>query len=324
MPRRTRRVATASDTTGVSISPCASAAAAAATAAAAAMRPRPRHGRSRETGSRIDRPTRTRPRALATAAATTVASAAPTRPNHATRGTISATVTARRTRFRPNSARVSARTRSTASTAMTGRSRPSDETTNTGTLPRVPLREQQHDEGMRRHHQEPHHRREQERELPRAVVPDGHGRPVAARAQILGHPHHHHVEHGCRRDLDERDLQTPDRIDGERGRIGPIRDEVLVKARLDDLHEAGKRERHRVGELAAQEAGIGVEPAAAELPAQVPDGRARTGSRRRPRRPRAATRARGTRGRAPRAGPRARDRGRRTPRTPGGSACARP
>ena len=71
---------------------------------------------------------------MATAAASTVASAAPTRPNHATRGTISATVTASRTRFKPNSARVSARTRSTASTAMTGSSKPSDDTMKTGTL----------------------------------------------------------------------------------------------------------------------------------------------------------------------------------------------
>ena len=45
-----------------------------------------------------------------------------------------------------------------------------------------------------------------------------------------------------------------------------------MEARLDDLHEAGERERHRIGELDAEEPGIGVEPAAAELPAQVPDG----------------------------------------------------
>ena len=97
----------------------------ASTAGAAATAAPPRCGQAppgqepRQTVSRSSRAMRTRPSALGRPPSpATVTSTAPTRPNHATNGTISATIAASRTRFRPNSERASRRAaRSTASTA---------------------------------------------------------------------------------------------------------------------------------------------------------------------------------------------------------------
>ena len=94
---------------------------------------------------------------------------------------------------------------------------------------------------------------------------------VSSLGDLVGHADHHHV--GCRGGdkIDERQLQTADRVDRESNRAKVRRDGVLVVVRLQDLDDDRHLERKRVGELAAQARPIESQ-ILSELPFQVPEG----------------------------------------------------
>ena len=71
---------------------------------------------------------------------------------------------------------------------------------------------------------------------------------------------------------EKRELETPDRVDGEHCGIEAVSHEILVKLHMDPVEPSRETVRQRISQLHPQQADVEPRPEAAESRAEVGDG----------------------------------------------------
>ena len=139
-------------------------------------------------------------------------------------------------------------------------------------------REQKRDELAGDHQKQDHQREEEESQLARGVVPDLEGRPVLPFPKPSGHSYHHDVGSRGRDEVDHRQLEAADGVNGEGGGIEIVGDDIVMEVRLERLQDDDQLERQGVGQLALQQGAVGPH-VSRELPPQIEQQRDRSSGR---------------------------------------------
>ena len=129
-------------------------------------------------------------------------------------------------------------------------------------------REEEWDQFPRGDDQKADDGKEEQRELVGGVVPGRQHRIGPARRERLAHPNHHHVLRRREQEIDERNLEAPDCVDGEGRRAHGRGDHVVVEVGQQHQEHDAEQERERIGDLLPQRRAVGPE-LTPELPSDV-------------------------------------------------------